>query len=226
MSSGVIRDVRAWEKDIITLFDDVQDNLNENVRQNIMFQRERQNKSSNDGENSSKSKTFYEVRLGHNQNGGSKLVEEFKSKQNALRYFSQNLPYYGFGEITRGKVGKNGKVTAEAKKRDPKDVQARAPRAPTPYQKFTQARWAEIKQDQNGVKFQKGEVQGYMKQIGQYWRQEQANGSAPAPKTKPKGSGLTMKDKLAKAQKNPSEYQKTNKKGLQIWDMTKVMRIK
>lgn len=37
LSSGIIRDYRGTEKDIITFLDDIQDNLNENVRQ-IIFQ--------------------------------------------------------------------------------------------------------------------------------------------------------------------------------------------
>jgi hypothetical protein len=37
VSSGVVRDVRGFEKDVITLLDDVQDNVNEDVRL-VIFQ--------------------------------------------------------------------------------------------------------------------------------------------------------------------------------------------
>ena len=124
-----------------------------------------------------KKKVTYVVILGND-----KSKEQFKSKANASKYMSQNMPYFGTASMTRVKETSSGKTIVAAKKRN--DIIG--PKMITPYAQSRQQWIAHPEWKQQ----YKGNLGGASRDIAATWKTYKAqNGITTAPKKVSSGTG-------------------------------------
>ena len=108
---------------------------------------------------SGESKVKFQVVLGNNKGG-----DIFKSKANAAKYMSQNMPYYGSASMSRVRQTVDGEG-------NPKTVQAikrvnTGPKKVTPYAQYTSQQW---KAHPEWKQQYKGDLGGASTQIAASW---------------------------------------------------------